>query len=332
MRTEIEALRGETARLLDERPALENLAASEPLVGLGDYAAWSDRCEAARSNWQGMLDDPGTWRPHLDRLGEEAAAIETAVDRLAKLRGHDLFDVSMERIEETAQAARDRGILSFHDDAYREAVAEAERLAGKHELDEGVRRRLQAVLEEQAARAAEWMVVVVLLRDMGRLAQRDCQLEIDAERREVPRTKVSGWQDLQEESRRVVEDARAALDDGKLQAHWESRPDIRASIEEGLPEAELAHGHSVPINDFLNKCGRDIVLDDRLRWTEVVEPKRGMSRGSERTGREEVVQFEGGGSSGGRQEDPNSKTAASWRSIRVRTADPSGEGACRSAC
>ena len=296
LRTEVKALRGETARLLDERPALENLAAGEPLVGLGDYAAWWDRCEAAKRSWQGMLDDPGTWRPHLERLGEEAAAIETALDRLAKLRGHDLFDVSMERIEESAQAAHDRGILPFHDDAYREAVAEAEGLAEEHELDEEARRRVQAVLEEQAARAAEWMVVVELLRDMDRLARRNCQLEIDAERRQVPRTELSGWQNLQEEILRFVEDARAALNDGKLQAHWESRPDIRASIEKGLPEAkaELAHGRSVPIDDFLIKCGRDIVPGDRLRWTEVVEAKPGMSWGSEPTGREEVVQFEGG--------------------------------------
>ena len=37
------------------------------------------------------------------------------------------------------------------------------------------------------------------------------------------------------------------------------------------------------------------------------------------------------GSSGGRQKNTNSKTVASWRSTRVRTTDPSGEGACRSA-
>ena len=100
---------------------------------------------------------------------------------------------------------------------------------------------------------------------------------------------------MQEEIRRFVEDARAALDDGTLQVHWESRPEIRASIEKGLPEAEaeLAHGGSVPIDDFPIKCGRDIVLEDRLRWTEVVEAKPGMSGGSDRTGREEVVQFEG---------------------------------------
>ena len=90
----------------------------------------------------------------------------------AKLRGHDLFDASMKGIEEAAQAARGRGILPFHDDAYCKAIDEAKRLAGKHELDEEARRRLQAVLEEQAARAAEWMVVVKLLRDIGSLERR----------------------------------------------------------------------------------------------------------------------------------------------------------------
>ena len=332
LRTKIEALRGKTARLLDERSALENLAAGEPLEGLGDYAAWWNRCQAAKRNWQGMLGDQDTWRPHLDRLGEEAAAIETTVDRFVKLRGHDLFDVSMKGIEEAAQAARGRGILPFHDDACCEAVDEAKRLAGKHELDEEARRRLQAVLEEEAARAAEWMVVVRLLRDMGSLGRRECQLEIDAEQREVPRTELSGWEKLQEEIGRFTDVARAALDDGTLQAHWESHPDIRASIEKGLldwegrpdirasiekglldwesrldvrasiekglPETEagveVAHERSVPVDDFPIKCKRDTVLGDLLRWTEVVEPRTWGSGESDRAGREEVVQFEGG--------------------------------------
>ena len=280
LRTEIEALRGRTARLLDERPALENLAAGEPLVGLGDYAAWWDRCKAAKLDWQGMLDDPGTLRPHLDRFGEEAAAIKTALDRLAKLRGHDLFDDSMKGIEETAQAARGRGILPFHDDACCKAVDEAKRLAGKHELDEEARRRLQAVLEEQAARAAEWMVVVKLLRDMGRLERRSLQLEIDAEQREVPRTELSGWQKLQDEILLFVKDARAALDDGTLQAHWESRPDIRASIEKGLPTSGGEGGAGARTFRAHRRLShqvqkghrpRGLAAVDRSRRTEVVE-------------------------------------------------------------
>ena len=313
LRTEILALRGETNRLLDERFTLESHAAGKLHVELGDYAAWWNRCEAARRNWQGMLGDPDTWRPHLDRLGEEAAAIESALDRFVKLRGHDLFDASMKLIGETAQAARGRGILPFHDDAHRDAVDEAKRLARKHELDEEARRRLQAVLEEQAARAAEWLVVVKLLRAMGRLERRSLQLEIDAERSEVPRTELPGWERFQERIRRFTEDARAALDDETLQAHWESRPDIqasiekgrlvwesrlyvRASVEKGLPEAEerVAHERSVPIDDFPIKCGMKLVRDDELRWTEVVKPRSWRSVESDGAGREEVVQFEGG--------------------------------------
>ena len=311
LRTKIEALGGRTARLLDDRLALEDLAAGEPLEGLGEYAAWWSRCEAAKRNWQGMLRDPDTWQPHLDRLGEEAAAIGPALDRFAKLRGHDLFDASMKELEETAQAARGRGILPLHDDACCKAVDQTKRLAGKHELDEEARQRLQAVLEEQAARAAEWMVVVKLLRAMGRLERRSLQLEIDAEKKEVPRTELPEWQKLQEEIGRFVEDARAALDDGTLQAHWESRPDIRASIEKGLldwesdlgirasietglPGTEVAHEPSVPIDDFPVKCKWDIAIGDRLQWTEVVAPRPWGSGESGRAGREEVVQFEGG--------------------------------------
>ena len=219
----------------------------------------------------------------------------------------------MKGIGETAQAARGRGILPFHDDACCKAVDEAKRLAGKHELDEEARQRLQAVLEEQAARAAEWMVVVKLLQAMGRLERRSLQLEIVAEQKEVSRTELSGWAKLQGRIQRFTEDARAALDDGTLQAHWESRPDIRASIEKdlldwegrldvrasvekGLPkaEAEVAHERSVPIDDFPIKCKRNIIRDDSLRWTEVVEPRSRRSEESDGAGREEVVQFEGG--------------------------------------
>lgn len=202
----------------------------------------------------------------------------------------------MKRVEEAAQAARGRGILPFHDDACCKAVDQTKRLAGKHELDEEARRRLQAVLEEQAARAAEWMVVVQLLRAMGRLERRECRLEIAAEQGDARRTELSGWQKLQEAIGRFVEDARAALNDGTLQAHWESRPDIRvsietglldwesrldirASVEKGLPEEDedLAHERFVPIDDFPIKCGRDIVLGDLLRWTEVVQPRSWLS-------------------------------------------------------
>ena len=293
-RGEIEALRADTARLLGERRALEERAAGGPIAGLHGYAAWSDRCEAAERSWEGMLGDPGMWRPHLDRLAEEAAAIEAALGRLAGLRGFDLFDAAMERVEETAQAARVRGILPFHHGAWRESLAEAEHLARKHEPDEEARRRLQAALDEQAAREAEWARIVLLLRDMERLARRECRLEIEAEREGADRTELPGWRGFEEERRRVGEKARAALDDGTLRAHWESRPDIRARVEDGLAEAALAEARSVAVDDFPVRCGRDVVPGDLLRWTEIVRTGPGESPDGEREGREEVVRFTGG--------------------------------------
>ena len=293
-RGEIEALRADTARLLGERRALEDRAAGGPLTGLDGYAAWSDRCEAAEGTWKGMLGDPGAWRPHLDRLAEEAAAIEADLDELARLRGLDLFEAAMERVEETAQAARARGVLPFHHGAWRESVAEAERLARKHEPDEEARRRLRAALDEQAAREAEWAPIVPLLRAMERLARRECRLEIEAEREGLDRTELPGWRRFGEERRRVGENARSALDDGTLRAHWESRPDLRARIGEGLPEAAPAEARSAPVDDFPVRCGRDVVPGDLLRWTEVVRTGPGESRDGERSGREEVVRFTGG--------------------------------------
>ena len=293
-RGEIEALRGDTARLLGERRALEDLAAGGPLTGLDGYAAWSDRCEAAEGTWKGMLGDPGAWRPHLDRLADAAAAIEAGLDELARLRGLDLFEAAMERVEETAEAARARGILPFHHGAWRESVAEAEGLARQRQPDEEAGRRLRAALDERAAGEAEWARIVPLLRAMERLARRECRLEIEAEREGLDRTELPGWRRFEEERRRVGENARSALDDGTLRAHWESRPDLRARIGEGLPEAAPAEARSVPVDDFPVRCGRDVVPGDLLRWTEVVRTGPGESRDGERAGREEVVRFTGG--------------------------------------
>ena len=200
----------------------------------------------------------------------------------------------MERVEETAQAVRARGILPFHDGAWRESLAEAERLARKHQLDEEARRRLQAALDEQAAREAEWATIVLLLRDLERLARRECRLEIEAERENLDRAELPGWRGFEEERRRVGEKARSALDDGTLRGHWESRPDIGARIGEGLPKAELAEAHSLPVDDFPVKCGRDVVPGDLLRWTEIVRAGPGESQDGERAGREEAVRFTGG--------------------------------------
>ena len=86
---EIIALRDEAARLLDEHRGLVEQAGSEPPTELDGYRSWSKRCEDAGKRWHVMLDDPGTWQLHLDRLPDEAAEIVEAVRRLDDFSGQD---------------------------------------------------------------------------------------------------------------------------------------------------------------------------------------------------------------------------------------------------
>ena len=86
---EIIALREETARLLDEHRGLVEQAGGEPPTELDGYRDWSKRCEDAGKRLQAMLDDPGTWQPHLDRLHEEAVEIAEAARRLDDVSGQD---------------------------------------------------------------------------------------------------------------------------------------------------------------------------------------------------------------------------------------------------
>ncbi len=393
------ALRAETARLVDERRGLEERAAGAPPTELTDYAAWSARCEAAGRQWRAMLDDPGTWRPHLDRLEDEARQIAHAVDRLGDLRGHDrawarMFemrraiweqakagngiafylasweafveeardlaqreglpraaaqaaervldydrecrkgraavegffehatehrkrwdalreetrrragqdpDVSiadlagyrplskfarevrrtgerirrspktygphldrvrdggerlasalellerhrpldrfvevMGRLEATARGAVGREVLPFHDDAHGAAIAEAVRLAREPDLEEAARRRLEGALDEHAARAAEWLDIERLLREMEEIERDYRGLEEKAAREEVPMSLLAEWPGWREKNRRFAENARWVLQDDDLLEHRKCRPDVFHRVAEGLRRA-----------------------------------------------------------------------------------------------
>ena len=446
------ALRAEAAALLDERRGLGERAGGEPPAVLDEYRAWSARCENAAGRWRRLLEDPGAWRPHLDRLGDEAAELEAAFDRLADLRGHDrawaalfagrrslmeearaagriafylggwdafvgearefaergglpdgaeraarrvleydrgcrdaraaverfledtqthrerrdalreegkrrarrdprfsmtdlpecraLFELArqlramggtlrrderkygphvdqlrdgrsrlasalewldrvdplerfvdvMDRLSKTARDARERNTLPFHDDGYRGIIAEAQRLARERALEAAARRRLQAVLDEHAARAREWRGVRRLLREMEGLEREFGELGERAAREGVLRPRLPEWPEWLERNRRIEASARSALADHGLEGHWRSRPEIRARVEEGierarererLPEREadrnpdrgeaLALWRAVSEAHFPLRCKRDIVVGDLLRWTEEPE-------------------------------------------------------------
>ena len=145
---EIGAFREEMAALLVERRELEERAADEPPTELDDHAGWSKRCEEGAGRWRDMRDDPGTWQPHLDRLGDEAKGISSVIDRLEELQGHDrawarFFALRGTILEESRTRSRDAYDLG----GWGAFVAEARALAERPGLPEGAARAAERVLE-----------------------------------------------------------------------------------------------------------------------------------------------------------------------------------------
>ena len=127
---EIIALRDETARLLGEHRGLVEQTGSEPPTELDGYRSWSKRCEDAGKHWQAMLDDSGTWQPHLDRLSEEAAEIAEAVRRLDDFSGQDKAwaGLAATRLKVRKQA-KDNNCMPFHLRGWQIFVDEARAVA-----------------------------------------------------------------------------------------------------------------------------------------------------------------------------------------------------------
>ena len=127
---EIIALRDETAQLLDEHRGLAEQAGSEPPTELDGYRSWSKRCEDAVKRWHAMLDDPGTWRPHLDRLPEEAAETAEAVRRLYDFSGQDkAWEGLAATRRKILEQAKYNNCIPFHLRGWQAFVGEARTVA-----------------------------------------------------------------------------------------------------------------------------------------------------------------------------------------------------------
>ena len=163
LRAEIVALRDDAAGLVKEREDLEERARAvppkelAPPTVLDDYGAWSDRCKEAAERRQAMLDDSGTWQPHLDRFKDEATEITADVDRLEELHGHDeawtKFSETRRTILEEAQA---QSCIWFHVEGWAAFAQEAGLLAQRKGLPEGAAEAAKRVLDyDSSCKAVE---------------------------------------------------------------------------------------------------------------------------------------------------------------------------------
>ena len=147
-REEIAAFRKETAGLVEEHDGLEARAGDKPPTVLEGWQSWAERAEAAAGRWKAMLDETGVWRPHLDRLPEDHAAIADAIGRLAACRGRDKAweSLAAERLKVWGQS-RDEGVPPFYLEGWTAFAAEAKAFSELEDLPEAAAVLARRILE-----------------------------------------------------------------------------------------------------------------------------------------------------------------------------------------
>ena len=282
-----DALEEETGWRSEETPDVS-------VVDLPDYAPLSAFARELVQAGEAIRDDEQAYGRHLDRLPGGRDGFAAALERLDWHGPLDRFAAVEARIADTRESARDRGILVFHTDGYDAAMDDARKLAEERALqEEAARRRLQAEIDEQAARQAEWLQIALLLRVLEEIEKERRELERDAGREDVAPSRLPGWDVWNARHGEFADDARAALADETLAEHWTSRPEIRERIEraiEGVFEnrtvtarGEVRHGEHEDrdedlavdpslTEDYPVRCRRDLVVGDLLVWTETAAP------------------------------------------------------------
>ena len=276
--------RDERTRRAREEPAVST-------VDLPDYRPLTEPEQALPETGRTLLDDGEPYGPHLARVPDGRETVRLALERLAK---HDLLDRSVEartQLRDAEQAAHGRCVLPFADGDCAAALEEARRLAGERELEEAARRRLQAEIDEYAARQALWREAVRLLEEMARLSLVDCEIDERAGRKRVPRSELPEWPDWRDAGEKLLEDVRSLLDEDAAREVLQSRPDILERLREALAivgewlEIDIGPAPGAPDevrpgeerswpepDDYPIVCRGDIVGQDLVRWGTFVEP------------------------------------------------------------
>ena len=249
------AFHEEVAALLLERQKLEKRAGDKPPTVLDDYAGWSKRCEEAAGRWRDMRDDPGTWRPHLDRLSDEAKGISSGIGRLEELRGHDRAWARFFAMRGTiVEEARTRSRYPFHLGGWGAFVAEARALAERSGLPEGAERAAERVLEYDR----RWQTVESFFERAREHGERwdDLQEETGRRARQDPEFSIVDLPEygpLSEFARGVRETGTAIRDDEESYRHQLDR--APGGKNKFAPALERLEGH-VPLDRFVAVMAR----------------------------------------------------------------------------
>ncbi len=264
----IGALRDNIDRLLEERRALEAETGLDPPSSLAAHAGWQRRCAAAGLGWRAMQGDPGTWKPHLDALQDEATAIGTAVQRFEALRGYDLAWALLSGSHKAVvdEAGR-RECLPFDMEDWGVLVGQARMLAHGPGVPDGAARAARRVLDEDT-RCRETRREIAAFLD-GARAHGDFWdgLQDDRTRRarvepDVATIDLPDYRPLTKPERALRKTGRTLLDDGaRYGPHLARVPEDRDTVRRALERlgAHALLDQCVEVSEALVQTGRAAV-------------------------------------------------------------------------
>ena len=288
-----------------------------PNLSITDYRGYRPLSQFAKAlrETAGPFLGEGSRRRHgfdFDRAWDGGACIAAELERLRRHEPLDGFLDVMDRLARVRSESEAGNVLAFHHDDWPGIVGKAEQLKDNEALEAAERRRLQAVLDEHADRAAEWAIVEMLLRDLEELEEDERLLKERAEREGIPLTLLPDWRNWHDANLHFAEDAEAVLadDDLRQNGHWRSHPEVETVLrkavdaaperyrlletEEALvtdmireerarlrdPQAEHAFQHRWPGNELLVEGDRlRIAYHPRLPDGELVVVAAGLAGG-----------------------------------------------------
>ena len=208
------------------------------MIDLPAYRRLEAPERALRKTGQAIMEDEARYEPHLARIPDGRETVRQAVDRLDAHAVCDRCADALEELARTERAAVGRGIALSGDAACGNARRKAERLAEQDGLDEAMRRRLEAELAEQAARASAWLDLLLLAREMEALAREYEEVCTEAARQDAPRPLLAEWRGWEERAGAFVEAAAWALHDADLLDDWRELTDLPDRVGQELDGME----------------------------------------------------------------------------------------------